>query len=193
MELKTILAVIAVVLGFIGYVPYIKDTLTGKTKPHAFSWLVWTVLTAIAFFAQLAKGGEAGAWATGMSALLCLVITALAFKQGEKDIKPIDWLSLVAAGIGLVLWKISNDPLMTVILITLVDVAGYLPTFRKAFHKPHEETVSQYILAALKWIISFAALSSINLTTVLFPAAVALLNTIFSIMVLVRRKTLARN
>ena len=188
MDLKTILGIIAVVIGFIGYVPYIIDTIRNKTKPHAFSWLVWTILTVIAFFAQLSRGAGVGAWATGMTALVCAFITILAFRQGEKDIKIFDWVSLLVAGVSLILWGITNNPLVAIILVVIIDAAGFFPTFRKAFHKPFEETMSQYIIATIKWVLSIVALGSLNLTTVLFPAAVAALNTSFSIMLIIRRR-----
>ena len=53
LEYKTILGIIAVIIALAGYVPYFRDIFRGKTKPHAFSWLVWASLTGIAFFGQI--------------------------------------------------------------------------------------------------------------------------------------------
>ena len=86
MNYKIILGAVAVVINFIGYVPYFRDIFRGATKPHVFSWFVWGLVTGIVFFAQLAKGGGAGAWVTGLSSFFCLVIACLAFFRGEKEI-----------------------------------------------------------------------------------------------------------
>ncbi len=48
-EAKNILAILAVLLTFAGYIPYTKDILKGKTKPHLFSWFLWSFVTAIVF------------------------------------------------------------------------------------------------------------------------------------------------
>jgi len=57
MDYKVILGTVAVVMALYSYVPYIKDIFAGKTKPHAFTWLIWGLLTSIAFFGQMADRG----------------------------------------------------------------------------------------------------------------------------------------
>src|SRR5580698_5703228 len=63
--MKEILGASAILIGCISYVPYFRTIFSGKTKPHAFSWLVWGILTAIAFGGQIVGKGGAGAWVTG--------------------------------------------------------------------------------------------------------------------------------
>jgi hypothetical protein len=67
---KIVLGVVATIIGFVGYAPYLRNLFLKKTKPHAFSWLVWGILEATAFFAQISKGGGPGAWVTGASAIV---------------------------------------------------------------------------------------------------------------------------
>jgi hypothetical protein len=59
-EIKTILGISAVVIAFISYVPYICNIFAGKTKPHAFTWLIWCTLNAIAFAGQIKDKAGAG-------------------------------------------------------------------------------------------------------------------------------------
>jgi hypothetical protein len=192
-DYKAVFGVIASLIGLVSSVPYLADILRRKTKPHLFTWLVWGILTSIAFFAQVARQGGAGAWVTGVTALTCFVFTALAVRYGEKDIKPIDWLSLLGALLGLLLWAFTSDPLLAVILITIIDLIGFAPTLRKAYFKPHEETAVFFFLSIWKFGAGLVALGSYNLTTCLFPAAVALFNVIFVTTLLVRRRVLARS
>ena len=187
MNYKILLAAIATIIGLLGYIPYIYDTIKGKTRPHVFSWLIWTFLSGIAFLAQVSRGAGTGAWATGVTSLACLVITLISLKYGEKDIKLFDKLSLVGAGIAVLIWIITTSPLFTIIIITTIDFCGFLPSFRKAFRKPFEETLSQYVFASIKWVLSLVALESITLTTALFPSALSLFNFIFVIMLVFRR------
>lgn len=190
LDYKILLGLIATVIGFISYLPYFRDVLKGKTKPHVFSWFVWGLLAAITFFAQLVKGGGAGAWATGMTAAIAFSIAIIAIFRGEKDIKIIDWLSLFSACIGLILWVLTSNPLLAVVTVVVADVFAFSITFRKAFYKPHEETASTFALSALKWVIALFALESFNLTTALDPMWLILANTSFVAMVLLRRRSL---
>lgn len=83
--MKDILGLSAVIIGFIGYVPYFRTLFNGKTKPHAFTWLVWGVLTAIAFGGQVAGNAGAGAWVTGFTALISFAIFGFALVKGKRD------------------------------------------------------------------------------------------------------------
>ncbi len=188
MEYKITLGVIATVIGFLSYIPYFRDIIKGKTKPHAFSWLVWSVLTGIAFFAQVVKGGAAGSWVNAGTAVLCFSVFIAALFRGERNIKTSDWLSLAGAGTGLVLWALTNNPFGAVALVAVIDALGFIPTFRKSFYKPYEETMSTFMVSTLKYAISLPALGSFNPTTWLFPASLVLTNGSFVILLLIRRK-----
>jgi hypothetical protein len=61
MDFKVLVALIAVAMTITGYFFYFRDIFASKTKPHAFSWLVWAVLTGIAFFGQLSDNAGPGA------------------------------------------------------------------------------------------------------------------------------------
>ena len=193
MDYKSILAVLAIAIAVIGYIPYFRTIFNGRTKPHAFSWLVWGVLTAIAFVAQLVGKGGAGAWVTGFTMLVCFAIFALALIKGKHDFPLSDWLCLAGSGLALVLWATTKDPLTAIILITLIDMLGFIPTFRKSYLKPQSETAFTYTMSGLKFLISIFALQSFSGVTVIYPASLVITNLGFVFMLLLRRKSLAHN
>ena len=63
-EFKTVISIIAVLLTFIGYIPYVRDTLSGKTTPHVYTWFIWGLVTAIAYGLQVSGGAGVGSWVT---------------------------------------------------------------------------------------------------------------------------------
>lgn len=188
MEYKTALGLIAVIISFFGYIPYFRDILSGKTKPHAFSWLVWGVLNGIAFAGQVHGNGGAGTWAVGLTAVVLIAIFILSLFKGEKNIKPFDWICLSSAALALALWFITSQPLPSIILITIVDMFGFLPTVRKAYVKPRQETLVTYEINSVKYILVVLALKTYTLVTTLFPLAVAVMNTVFVAMLIIRRR-----
>lgn len=84
MDFKVGLAIVAIAMTVVGYFFYFKDIFANKTKPHAFSWLVWASLTGIAFFGQLSDDAGPGAWVTAVTAAISFVIFALALKKAKK-------------------------------------------------------------------------------------------------------------
>ncbi|MBU1468462.1 MAG: hypothetical protein KJ609_22385 [Gammaproteobacteria bacterium] len=172
-NIKLIFSVIAIVLAIIGFVPYIALILRGQVKPHVFSWVIWGITTTIIFFAQLEAEGGMGAWPIGLSGFITIFIAILAYiKRGDATISKLDWGFLIVALASLPLWYITNDPLWTVVILTTVDMIGFGPTFRKAYHRPFEES-RFFIIIILRNVCSVVALEAYSVTTVLFPFCLA--------------------
>ena len=189
-DYKIILGIISSIISIGCYLPYIYNVVKGRTKPHFFSWFIWGLIMGIAFFAQTIEGAGTGAWATGLTGVSCLDISILAIFYGEKKILTSDVWIFIGALSSLVLWVITDQPLIAVILVTITDALAFSITFKKAYFKPHEETISSFILAVIGFIISLFALESVSLTTWLYPAAVAVMDGLFALMVWRRRETL---
>jgi len=120
--------------------------------------------------------------------LNCAIITFLAGFQKEQDIRPLDRFCFLGALFGILIWKTTDSLLLPVIIISLVDIVAFIPTFRKGYHKPHEETVSMWILNSVKFFLGIVALQSYSLTTWLFPLVLALVNGSFAVFLLIRRQ-----
>jgi hypothetical protein len=191
MQYKPVLGVIALIVAFVSYVPYIRNIFAGKTKPHAFSWLVWGILNGIAFAGQLHDKGGAGAWSVGLTAAVMFFIFSVSLKRGEKDIRPFDWFCLISALLSLIPWLLTNDPLASVILITVIDAFGFLPTVRKSYRKPHQETLVTFTLSIVKYSLVVIALQKYTVVTVLFPLSLVIMNALFVGMLVIRRKQAA--
>jgi hypothetical protein len=176
MQYKTLFGLFAVLISFVGYAPYFKDIFAHKTKPHALSWLIWASLSGITFGIQISNNGGAGTWLTGCNALLALFVFFLSFKYGERNIVMTDWISLPLAGFALGLWLILGNGLASVLLASLTEAIGFVPTIRKAFHRPHEETALLYFLYAISSTLSVLALDNFNLVNACYPAALLGLN-----------------
>lgn len=192
MDEKAIFGTIAIVIAFFSYLPYFNDIFTGKTKPHAFSWLVWSLISAIIYFSQISSGGGAGAWVNAFTAIICFIIFIFGLVKGRSNIIFIDWLCLLGSGIAIMLWIITKGPLLSVILVTIIDAFGFFPTFRKSFVHPHQETVITFFLSGIKYVFAIFALQSFSLVTALFPIYLVVANWLFVGMVLVRKKKLRK-
>jgi len=187
MEEKVVLGLVAILIAAISIVPYIYNIVRGKTKPHAFSWFIWLIMTSQAFLAQLISNGGAGAWVMAFTALANLGILILALLYGEKNITRSDKISFIFALTAIVPWLLTRDPTISVILIVLIDFGGFYPTIRKSYNKPFEETAFTFFLSGIKWVPSVLALSSFTLVTALYPLYLLVANLSFVAFVMIRR------
>jgi hypothetical protein len=75
-----------------------------------------------------------------------------------------------------------------VVLLTAVDVLAFVPTARKAWVKPHEETVSCYVGGAVRTALALAVMGRYDAVTVLYPAVWLVANGGFGVFLLARRR-----
>lgn len=189
---KTAIALVSIAMMLVGYFFYFRDIFAGRTKPHIFSWLVWGILTATAFVAQLHDRGGPGSYVTGGTAIISFVIVGLAaFGKGEKDITVSDKLNLAGAAVALLLWPFTKSPVASILLVSLIDFLGFLPTIRKSYRKPYEETLIAYLLAGLKFVLAIIALDHYSIVTWFYPASLVAANLFFVGMLMVRRRQIA--
>lgn len=194
MSYKEVLGLIAVALGLYSYIPYLHGMWKGAVRPHVFTWVVWGLITAIGFAAQMTDGqAGAGAWVMGVTALACFVITALALKWGEKNITRGDWIAFITALSAIPLWMATQDPLWSVILISSIDLAAFWPTVRKSWHRPWSEGSLVYLLCSVKFALSLAAMDQMTWVNSMYAVSMVAVYGSFYVMLLMRRRVLRNN
>lgn len=192
LTIKYFIGIIAVLLTFVGYVPYLRDTIKGKTKPHVYSWFLWGFVTMIAFGLQISGGAGIGSLVTLAAAFVSFVIFALGLRNGKKDITKTDTAFFITALVAVGIWLVAKQPILSVILISAIDMLGFAPTVRKSWNKPYSETLFTYELNAFRHGLSIFALQSYSIITWLYPVTWVLANGLFSIILLIRRGQLRR-
>jgi hypothetical protein len=193
MDYKIILGAIAAIISIVSYIPYIRNVILGKTKPHLFTWIIWSIMSTTAFAAQLSAGAFAGSWSNGVTGLICIAVAILAIKKGEKDILVFDKICFALSIIALILWGVTKSALLAIILITIADILAFTITFVKAYRKPHEETISTFGFAAIKHVIAIGATRTYSFTTLLFPVYLVIYNTVYVITIFLRRRYLTKH
>jgi hypothetical protein len=192
MSYKEILSAVAIALTLAAFVPYIRTIISGTTKPHVFSWVIWGATTFVVFLAQLEGKGGVGAWPIGVSGGITIFVAVLAYvKRADITITKTDWLFFVSAISSLPLWYLTSDPLWAVVVLTTVDVLGFGPTVRKAYSFPHSESLLFFSLFAARNLLVIMALENYSVTTVLFPAVIAAACMLLMAMVTYRRRAIA--
>lgn len=172
---KFILSLLSIALTCIAFGSYLFSIYSAKTKPHAFTWVIWAITTWIIFFAQDHDGGGMGAWPTAVSAAITTFIAILSWKSIKLNKTPTsDIVFLVISLLSIFIWYLTDSPLFSVIILTAADVFALLPTLKKVYHQPDSEDIGFYFLSFLKFIISIFALEHLSGTTLIFPIVISL-------------------
>ncbi len=185
---KEYLAIIGVVLTFVSYLPYIWSVWQGKTVPHAFSWIIWGVLSAICAAVQVAGGSGGGAWTTCSSACFCLLIAGLAAARSGLRASRNDWLTFGAGLAAIPLWYATSNPLWALLLLIGIESTAFWLTLKKGWFHPGEEMAFSYAVYAIATLLALLAVQTYNFITIAYPVFIITGNVAITLVVLGRRQ-----
>ena len=188
MHAKLVLGILSIVPAMLAYFWYFRDMFAGKTKPHAFSWLIWGILAGNGYFAQVRAHAGVGAWVTGLTAAACLIIFGFALFRGYTKPTLLDKALLSLALVAMALLLVVDSPLIGLCITLFATTLGFSMTLRKAYHKPQEETMRSFVLNSAKFLPAIFALQTISFLTVAFPLTALFGNASVAATIFVRRK-----
>lgn len=185
--MKEVFATAAAILAIIGYFPYLRDTWLRRVEPHAYTWLVWAIVSGITFAGQISQGAGVGAAPTIFSVIFSFTIFAFSLRTGFKHITLGDTLLLLVALGALIPWVLTNDPTYSIVIAVGIDLLAFVPTIRKTLRDSSTETASLYALNSLRHVLTLFSLEAYNIVTVLHSATMLFANALMSGLVLIRR------
>ena len=186
--MKEVFGIVAAILTLTGYAPYIRDTIKGKTRPHVYSWFLYTLIAFLVFGIQYRHNAGAGAYITLTAGMLCLLLFFLGLRSGEKHITRFDTGVLILTLVAIGIWLLAKQPVISVTLATLVDLMAFIPTIRKTWCEPHTETLSLYTTNVVRYVVALVALSSFTFVNALYPVVWLLANGLFAVGLILRRR-----
>lgn len=186
--MKLALAIAAALLAIAGNLPYLRDILRGKVKPHPYTWLVWTLVSGIIFFGQVAKGAGVGALPTAASEIFTVVIFLFSLRYGFRDISHVDTAFLGLALIGVAVWIMTDDPTVSVMIAVGIDVIAFVPTLRKTWEQPRTENPILFGSNVLRHALALMSLEAYNIATMLHSVAMITLNSAMTAIIVGRRR-----
>lgn len=193
-ELRSVISGCAILLTFYAYIPYIQGIRLGNIQPHVFSWIIWGATTFIVFFAQVAGNGGIGSIPIGVSGIITILVAVFAYrKRGDINITKSDWFFFGLALSSLPFWFYFSHPLAAVIVLSIADILGFIPTFRKGYLLPNSEPLGFYLIFLFRNFLAIIALAEWNPTTLLFPASAGIACLVFVMMVKIRKSNLETN
>ena len=171
-----VIGVTSGVLAFVGYIPYIRDIQKGRARPERATWLIWSILSAIAFFAQLNKGATQSLWFTALNCLSAVIIFSLSVRKGMGGVVKRDTVGLLFALLGLVLWYLTSNALYALLFTIGVDAVGSVLEIIKTYNDPSSETYLVWILDGIAGGLAAISVGRLDYTLLLYPFYLFLAN-----------------
>lgn len=162
---------IAGMLSLYGYIPYIWDTLRGRCRPQRSSWLIWSVPSCVFFYTHVTEGADASLFFAAVQCVCTLLVFLTSLRWGTGSLlRAPDVCALGVAGLGLLLWYWTDDPLTALGLSILVGMSGGVMTIIKAYKRPHTESFGPWVIAAVASTLSLVAVGELNWVLLAYPA-----------------------
>jgi hypothetical protein len=189
---RNALGILSVALAILAAAIYVAQTLRGEVRPHPLSWFLFGVLSATGYWVQRDEGARQGSWTLLAMTVICFIFVAASVARGERSFSWREWAFVIAAGAVFILYMFTRDSNVAAGLTTLIDALGYGPTFTRGWSFPRKDSVSSFALNGAKFIPSLMAMDPISFATSAYPATLLVLNSAVAVMLLWRRRTLAR-
>ncbi len=186
--MKETVAIIAALLAVVGNVPYLIDIFKKRVQPHPYTWFIWSIVSCIIFFGQLASGAGVGAIPTAASEIFTIIIFFFSLQYGFKDIKRIDTFFLIISLLGIIPWILTNDPTISVIIAVSIDFIAFIPTLRKTAKHPETETPILFSMNVLRHILMLFSLQAYNIATTLHSIVMITSNSLMTFLILRKKK-----
>ncbi|WP_223424044.1 hypothetical protein [Tateyamaria pelophila] len=146
-----IIGLLAGLVSIFAFAPYVRDTLALRTQPQRASWFIWSVLSSITLCSQIYEGATSSLWFVAIQAASTVFIFILSISRGTGSLlNASDACMLIAAGIGVLLWIMTDTTAYALAIVIAVSSLGGVATIKKAYRDPGSETMST-------WVMSFCA------------------------------------
>ena len=169
-EMQLIFGIASGVLSVFAFLPYILDTIARRTEPQRASWLIWAVLGSIAFMSQVFEGATSSLWFAGVQVASTIIILVLSIWVGTgKFLGKSDYMILVAASIGLLLWYFTDNAAYALAITISISLLGGMATIVKAYRDPESETLITWVVSLVASVCAILSVGVVDPTLLAYP------------------------
>jgi hypothetical protein len=185
-----------VILGFaiqiIGSFGYCLDTLRGKIQPNRITWLLWSLIPMVAFFAQRSQGVEMQSLMTFSVGFIPLFVLLASFFNAKAVWKlgKFDFICGFLSLLGILLWYITKEGNIAIIFSIAADFLAAIPTVIKSYTHPQSESINNYFAAILNSIITILTIKKFDFANSSFAFYILFINSFIFFLVKFKVKNL---
>ena len=133
---KLLFSLLWIFLSLWAFLHYFWSIYKWQTKPHMFTWLIFSVLLVSSFAIQTEYEWWLGTYIVLSELIGCFLAFLLSLKYGEKHITLSDKIFFTLALVAFILWLVFDLPTISVIFIILVDLFVLLQPIENLSQNP---------------------------------------------------------
>ncbi len=176
-QVTILFGIASALLSTIAFAPYIRDTFTRRTKPVRSSWLIWSVLSAIAFASQFHEGATASLWYAGVQAGGTIFVFVLSLFLGMgRFLSSEDVIVLLIAGFALIIWYFTSNAAYALTISIGISLLGGSVTIRKAYLDPARETMFMWAASLVASLLAIGSVGAFDPVLLAYPVYLLVLN-----------------
>ncbi len=176
--------IISSLLAFVSPIVYSRSILKGQAKPHRTTRAVLLIITALTTASLFVQHNQVAIWLAAVSTVQSIIVFVLSIRYGMGGWSKTDLICLFLALTGIVLWKITHDPVVALYCAIAADFTGMIPALIKTYHHPETDVWCFYLLDSFAAIFSMLALTSWSLQEYSYPVYIMIVNCIMVLLVL---------
>jgi hypothetical protein len=188
--MHAILVTVSSLLVICAFIVYMVAIWKGEARPHRTTRFVVLLIEALTTATLFAQGNTTAIWLAGVFTLSSIVIFILSLKNGMGGWAKADILCLVIALVGIILWKVTANPLTGLFFSILADFAGCVPTFIKTYKYPHTEVWTFYVIGFAAVVINMMAIEKWTVGEFAYPLYILLVD--LAMIILILRKDIQK-
>ncbi|HSW98209.1 MAG TPA: hypothetical protein VLF71_00030 [Candidatus Saccharimonadales bacterium] len=152
-------AIISTVLAVYCVIPYVLSIIRGQTKPHQFTWLIFTIMNGIVMVSQFLEGARASVVISVIFFLSSGLELGLSFKYGVRNSSKYDRLLLGAALLTIIAWLLTRNNALAIWLTVLIDVFATTMLVLKIKKHPGSEPFWLWFIATMAFVFTCLSLA----------------------------------
>lgn len=180
----TTLTFISSVLPLIGGLIYCRAILRGDARPHRTTKLVILVIGFLSTAALFNQILSAGFFLSLVSTLQAAATFFLSIKRGLGGWSKIDLICLLIALCGIILWQMTQNPIVGLYTAIGADLVGMIPELIKTYRWPETEIVSFFAIDTFAGFLNILATSNPKMNNLAYPTYIFLINLMMTLLVL---------
>ena len=165
-----IFGILSTALLALGIVPYSFSIIKGNTRPNPLSLIGWSVMSAIPAAAQLAAGADWSIVIPLSSVFNNIIYFAIAYRMKRLSrFHPADKYVFLFGLVAIVVWLVSDDPLLAIYISICANALFTVPTIIKTHRHPLQESLFCWVLYDIACIFGILSISSFQMQNIAFP------------------------
>ena len=166
----------------------IRDRFKYNIKPHRITRFIFAILALLTTITLYQQQSQTAIWLSIVTLIQTTTVGIISIFKGVGGTDKESIIAVIIMIIGVLLWHLSQNPLIGLIFFLSADFAGVFPTIIKSYHNPFEESYIYWAIDIVASLLNLLAMPRIQTNDLIYSAYLLFANAIVVIIVLLRRK-----